>query len=100
MALNDHINELGKRKDAKEKQQEGIMKTLTGDRARRLEREGSASASIAALFEIWRDKEKRDKIAALALKRKEEILKEMKNLSTMDAIKFEMFGLDDIEGAF
>lgn len=100
LALGQQINELGKRKDQIEKNQATIFKNLTGTRADRLERQGSSTASIAAMFELWKDKEKRDKIAKLMLRRKEKLLDEMKNLDTMDALKFEMFGLDDIEGAF
>lgn len=94
MALGEQITEIRKEVGAREARQEATIKKLTGEREQRLKAGGGTNFNIANLVEIFKEKDKRDKIIKLAEQRKKKLGEEVEKLSSMDALKFEAFGLN------
>lgn len=94
MALVQQMAELYKEMDNNLKRQNATTKVLIGTRNDRLEGQKKGQASACQFVEAWRDKQKRDRLIALAEKRKELVRSEVERLDTLDAFKVEIFGLN------
>lgn len=87
------LNSVREKANASMKQQAALLKSLVGDRSKRMAEKIQSSASMHQLVEAMRRKETRDKILRLAEKYKTSAKTEVDRLSTMDALKCELFGL-------
>lgn len=94
MALVQQMAELYKEMDNNLKRQNATTKVLIGTRNDRMEGQKKGATSVSQLVEAWRDKLKRDRLIALAEKRKELVRSELDRLDTLDAFKCEIFGLN------
>lgn len=94
MALVQQMGELYKEMDNNLKRQNATTKILIGTRNDRMEGQKKGAASVVQLIEAWRDKQKRDRLIALADKRKELVRTELERLDTLDSFKIEIFGLN------
>jgi hypothetical protein len=93
----DALNELRKEISQREVKQEQTINRLTGERKERLKNGAGTNYNITNIIEIFREKDKRDKILKLAEERKKKLGEEVDKLSSMDAIKFEAFGFNKSE---
>ena len=94
MSLVQQMGELYKEMDNNFKRQNATTKVLTGTRNDRMEGQKRGAMSVSQLVETWRDKQKRDRLIALAEKRKELVRSELDRLDTLDAFKCEIWGLN------
>ena len=94
MSLGDQIGTLYKEMDNNLKRQLATTKVLIGTRNDRLEGSRRGSASVSQLVEAWRDHQKREKLIAIAERRKQLIRDEVDRLETLDSFKVELFGLN------
>jgi len=81
------------------KQKASLLKSLTVDRAKRVASQRAANGSMHDLVTAWRNKQDRQRIIQTVEREKRVALKqEVERLSTIDAIKGELFGVskDDI----
>ncbi len=97
LALVQAINELRKEISSREAKQEATIKKLMGDREAQLINAGSTNFNILNLVEIFRQKDKRDKIVKLAEEQNKQLGLEIDKLGSLDAIKFEAFGFNKNE---
>lgn len=77
----------------KEEKRNHILEKLTGARKDRMLQGGGANLTLTSFVELWREKEKRDKFIELAERRKDKLREELRDISTMEAAKFEIWGL-------
>lgn len=94
MALVQQMGELYKEMDNNLKRQNATTKILIGTRNDRMEGQKKGAASVVQLIEAWRDKQKRERLLALADRRKELVRAELDRLDTLDSFKIEIFGLN------
>jgi len=95
----EFLNAVREKANASMKQSASLLKTLVGDRAKRLNDKIQASASLHNLVERWKHEEDRKKIIQMNERKQKAALKqEIERLSDMDSLKAEIFGLskDDI----
>lgn len=92
------LNSVREKANASMKQQAALLKSLVGDRSKRLAEKIQSSASMHQIIEAMRTKYGREKIMKMAEKYREALKGEVNRLSTMDNLKAELFGLskDDI----
>lgn len=88
------LNSVREKANASMKQQAALLKSLVGDRSKRMAEKIQSSASMHQLVEAMRRKETRDKILRLAEKYRTSAKQEVDRLSTMDALKAELWGLN------
>jgi hypothetical protein len=88
------LNSVREKANASMKQQAALLKSLVGDRSKRMAEKIQSSASMHQLVEAMRVKSSREKIMKMAAKYKEALKGEVNRLSTMDNLKSELFGLD------
>ena len=94
MSLVQQIGELYKEMDNNFKRQNATTKALIGTRNERMEGRMKENASVSQLVEAWRDQQKRERMRAVAEKRKQLIRDEINRLDTLDTLKVEIFGLN------
>lgn len=87
------LNSVREKANASMKQQAALLKSLVGDRSKRMAEKIQSSASMHQLVEAMRRKETRDKIIRLAEKYKSAAKVEVERMGSMDALKCEVFGL-------
>lgn len=92
------LNSVREKANASMKQQAALLKSLVGDRSKRLAEKIQSSASMHQLVAAMQTKSSREKIMKMAEKYREALKGEVNRLSTMDNLKSELFGLskDDI----
>lgn len=91
------INELRKEISAREAKQESTIKKLLGDREAQLRNRGSNKITVDTLFEAWANKTRREQILKVAEIRKKKLEDELGDIKTMDALKFEIWGMEEAE---
>lgn len=98
MSIIESINAARERQDKSKERQRKLIDELAGSRSERIKQRMDSSSSIINLIERWKQKESREKIIAMAEKKREQLKEEVERLSNMDALKAEIFGLskDDI----
>jgi hypothetical protein len=96
-ALVDQIGRMYSELDSNLKRQKQTLEDLNGKRSKRLELQQKDNESIINLISLWMDKYDRDRLIALADKRKEALKLEVERLSDMAAVKAEIFGLSEEE---
>ncbi len=90
----DALSGLQEKGTAAMKQINALIKSLTGERARITDEKRLGNASMHNLVQAWKNEEDRRKIIQLAERRQKAALKqEVERLSSMDALKIELFGL-------
>lgn len=95
----EYLNTVREKANASMKQSAALLKTLIGDRAKRLSEKIQSSASMHNLVEAWKNEDNRHKIIQMSQRKQKAALKEeVVRLSDMDSLKLEIFGLskDDI----
>lgn len=97
LALTQAIKELRTEIRQKESERNKTLEKLNGARKERMNKGKTGTMSLGSFVEIFREKEKRDKYILLAEKRKEKLKEELRDISTMDAAKFEIWGLSPEE---
>ncbi len=93
MAVVAQMGELYKEMDNNQKRQNAALKSLNGTRNDRLDGKRE-SASFLSSVEAWRDQARRERLVAIAERRKELIKKEVERLDTLDAFIGEIYGLN------
>lgn len=93
MGLVTAMGELYKEMDNNQKRQNAALKNLIGTRNERLDGQ-RLKASFTQIVDAWREKQKRDRLIALAERRKQVGRDEIDRLDSLDAIKVEIFGLN------
>lgn len=88
------LNSVREKANASMKQQAALLKSLVGDRSKRMAEKIQSSASMHQLVEAMRVKSNREKIMKMAAKYRDALKGEVNRLSTMDNLKSELFGLD------
>lgn len=86
-------NEIDKLNQAKTKRDK-LKETLIGSRNKRIDGKIQQTASLHSLVEMWKKEEDRKKIIAMAKKRQGALVQEVERLSSIDALKAEIYGLD------
>lgn len=95
MAEVETLNAVREKTTAISKQISALIKTLTGERAKQLNEKIAGAGSMHPLVQAWKQKETRDKIIAMVKRTKQDPLKqEIERLSTMDALKAEIWGIN------
>ena len=95
MAKVELLNSIREKANASLKQQAALLKSLEGDRSKRINEKISANGTMHNLVESWKNKEKRDKlIKANEMEKKSALKQEVERLSALDEIIVEIFGLD------
>lgn len=95
MAEVELLNAVREKSNASMSQSAKLLKTLVGDRAKRLNDKIQASASMHNLVESWKREDDRRRIIQMNERKQKLALKaEVERLSDMDALKVEIFGLD------
>ncbi len=88
------LNAYREKINAGSKQIAALIKSLTGERNKITDEKRSGNASMHNLVSTWKKQEDRRKIIQLAeRKQKADLKKEVERLSSMDALKVEIFGL-------
>ena len=92
------LNSVREKANASMKQQAALLKSLVGDRSKRMAEKIQSSASFHLFVEAFRRESDRQRIIKLNEKFKKGLAEEVERLSTMDSLKVEIFGLnkDDI----
>jgi len=90
----DMVNQLREKTMDILKQVGSLIKTLTGQRADMIKEKVLGAGSMHPLVEAGKREEDRKRIVKLAEKHREELKQEVERLSSMDALKAELFGLD------
>jgi hypothetical protein len=90
----DMVNQLREKTMEILKQVGSLIKTLTGQRADMIKEKVLGAGSMHPLVEAWKREEDRKRIIKLAEKHRDDLKKEVERLSSMDALKAELFGLD------
>lgn len=93
MGLVAAMGELYKEMDNNQKRQNAALKALNGTRNERMEGQRT-KASFAHIVEAWREKQKRDRMLAIADRRRQINKEEVNRLDTLDSLKIEIFGLN------
>lgn len=93
----DAINELRKEISAREAKQEQTIKKLLGDRESQLKNRGENKITVDTLFEAWSNKKRREQILKVAEIRKKNLEDELGDIKSMDALKFEIWGMEEAE---
>lgn len=93
MGLVAAMGELYKEMDNNQKRQNAALKALNGTRNERMEGQRTKS-SFAHVVEAWREKQKRDRMLAIADRRRQINKEEVNRLDTLDALKVEIWGLN------
>lgn len=93
MAEIELLNSVREKANASMKQQAALLKSLVGDRSKRLAEKIQSSASMHQLVEAMRREEDRKKVLRLAEKYRTGLKQEVERLSSMDALKAEIFGV-------
>lgn len=89
------LNSVREKSNVSMKQSAQLLKTLVGDRSKRLNDKIQSNASMHNLVQMWKREEDRRKIIAMNQKKEKAALRlEIERLSDMDALKAEIFGLD------
>lgn len=91
------INELRKEISAREAKQEQTIKKLLGDREAQLKNRGENKITVDTLFEAWSNKKRREQILKVAEVRKKKLEDELGDIKSMDALKFEIWGMEEAE---
>tara|TARA_Y100000593_G_scaffold86287_1_gene164725 strand:- start:2418 stop:3506 length:1089 start_codon:yes stop_codon:yes gene_type:complete len=73
--------------------QQKLLEALKTKRSDRLKNQIQENASVLNLVQIWKEEESREKLIKLAQLRKQQVGKEVENLSDMDEIKCKIMGL-------
>ena len=88
------LNSVREKSNASMKQSSALLKSLIGERAKRLNDRIQSSASMHNLVEMWRKEDDRRRIIQMNERKQKAALKaEVERLSDMDALKSEIFGL-------
>lgn len=90
----DMVNQLREKTMDILKQVGSLIKTLTGQRADMIKERVMGAGSMHPLVEAWKREEDRKRIIKLAEKHRDELKQEVERLSSMDALKAELYGLD------
>lgn len=90
--LVDQINKLYEEIDSSQKRQKAAQNDLSGKRRDRVENAGKNNQSVVQLVEGFKDHKKRQLIVQFAESRKKVVGNEIERLTTMDDLKFELFG--------
>lgn len=91
----DALKETAAKQTEYVKQVNTLIRTLEGDRSKQVSERLAGSSSMHPLVLAWKSKQDRDRIIATVRKHKQTPLRqEVERLSSMDAIKAELFGLD------
>lgn len=93
MPIVEAIDTVRKEIDQCFKRQAAASEKLNGKRSKRMELRLQENASILNLVEAFKDSYKREALIKLAEKRKDDLTRETDRLSTMDSLKFEIFGI-------
>lgn len=89
------LNSMREKLNASMKQSAALLKTLVGDRSKRLNEKIQSNASLHNLVKAWKMKEDRDRIIKMSEKKqKAGLQKEVERLSDMDSLKAEIFGIN------
>lgn len=88
------LNSVREKSNASMKQQASLLKTLIGDRAKRINDKVQANSSLLILVEMWKKEDDRRRIIALADKRNDSLAVEVERLSSIEALKAEIYGLN------
>lgn len=91
-ALVDQMNKLLEALDSNQKRQKAAQNDLSGKRRDRVESSGKNNQSVVQLIEGFKDHAKRKLIEQFAESRKKVVGNEIDRLTTMDDLKFELFG--------
>lgn len=90
----DLLNSAREKANAAMKQKATLLKSLTVERSKRVAARQGANASLHNLVSAWKNEEDRKRIIETVEREKRAALgKEIERLSTIDAIKGEVFGL-------
>jgi hypothetical protein len=88
------LNSVREKANASMKQSAGLLKTLVGDRSKRMGERIQASASLHNLVEAFKREDDRRKIVQMnERKQKVALKKEVERLTDIDQLKAEIFGL-------
>ncbi len=93
MAEIELLNTVREKANASMKQQAALLKSLVGDRSKRLAEKIQSSASMHELVQAFRREDDRKRVLQLAQKFKNGLKGEVERLSTMDSLRIEIFGL-------
>jgi hypothetical protein len=89
----DMVNQLREKTMDILKQVGTLIKTLTGQRADMIKEKVLGAGSMHPLVEAWKREEDRKRIIKLAAKHRDDLKVEVERLSSMDALKCEIYGL-------
>ena len=93
------LNSYREKANAALKHIDSLLKSLVGDRSKKMAEKKNANSSLHSLVESWKREDDRRRLIRVAeLERKAALKQEVERLSDMDAIKAEIFGIrqDDI----
>jgi len=93
MAIVEAINNCYSAMDSNLKRQQKSLETLQGKRSERLKNKIRENASIVQLVELWKNETRRLQFIQLAEVRKEKLRDEVKNLDSMDELRFQLWGM-------
>lgn len=88
--LETNINEL-------KSYQDRLIKSLQGERAKRVENKIAENSSVVALISAWKQEEHRKRIISYAQMKEKAVREELQKLNTMDGIKAQLFGVNILE---
>jgi hypothetical protein len=91
--ISDRISSLEKNIIDIKGYQDKLIKSLQGERSKRLENRIAENQSVAAIIAGWKLKQHRDRMIRYAQVKDAAIREELKRLDTMDNIKAELFGI-------
>ena len=77
--------------------QQKLLESLKQKRSDRLKSQIKENASIINLVELWKEEESRKKMIQIAEARKEQVKKEIGNLSDMEDIRAKILGISEDE---
>ncbi len=95
--LVEYVNNISSQISARQAKLESSLNKLNGERSKRLENQGGKNISLASLVDVWKEKDKRDKVIALVEARQKKLEGELSELKSMSALKFEMWGANSSE---
>lgn len=95
MAIIEHINYAREEYNKSIQRQQKLIDSLKEKRSDRLKKQKQDNASIANLFDYWKQEESRNQLIKFAEHKKQALKEGIEQITTMDEIKARIMGIDE-----